>query len=124
MRSLAYPLALLLVVAIPVAALGLLAGAELWARWMVRAGGLLGVVGVALTAAFAVNLVVPRTCSTEPVEEVNRPAISLVVGDGDCFRHALGQTQLAVLVGVAASVVVVTRSARGGAGGATAVPSR
>lgn len=124
MRSLASPLALVLVVAIPVAFLGFVAAAERWARWMVRAGGLVGVAGLAVTAASAVNLLVPRTCSDAPVEEVNRPVISLVVGDGACFRDALGQAQLAALVGVAASVAVVTRSGRGGGGGAPAVPSR
>lgn len=112
MRSLAYPLALLLVVAIPVAFLGFVVAAEAWARWMVRAGGMIGVAGLALTAAFAVNLLLPRTCSDVPVEEVNRPVISLVVGDGSCFQDALGQTQLAALVGLGASVAVVARSSR------------
>lgn len=112
MQSLAYPLALLLVVAIPVAFLGFVVAGESWARWTVRTGGMVGVAGLALTAAFAVNLLVPRTCSDTPVEEVNRPAVSLVVGDGSCFRDALGQTQLAALVGLATSVAVVARSSR------------
>lgn len=128
MRDLAAPLALLIVVLAPVALLGALTTAGQWAGWLVRTGGAVGVAGLVLTAAATVNLFVPRTCSSTPVEQVNRPLLSIAVDDGDCFQGALGQFGLAGLVGVAASAAVVatraTRSGRGGAGAAPAVPSR
>ena len=130
MRSLAGPLALLLVALAPVVVVGAVSSAGQWGRWMVRAGGVAGVVGLVLTAAATVNLVVPRTCATTPVKAVNRPVLSLAVDDGDCFRSALGQVGLAGLLGVAASAAVAALSgarrwSRGdGAGAAPAVPSR
>ncbi|MEA2591190.1 MAG: hypothetical protein QOD62_1021, partial [Actinomycetota bacterium] len=76
-----------------------------------RVGGTVGIAGLVLTAGLLVNLVVPRTCATTTVagqrsHEVNRPAISLVLGGGDCFRSALLQAQGAVLAGVATSALV------------------
>lgn len=111
MRSLAFSLAVLIVLAVPIAAVGAAISAGQWARWLYRAGGILGIAGLVLTAVFLVNLVVPRTCSTtslpgKTVREVNRPIISLVLGDGDCFRSAMAQTQGAALAGVATSAVV------------------
>jgi hypothetical protein len=120
-HTLAFPLALLLVVATPIAAVGAVSSAGRWSRWLVRAGGAIGIVGLVVTAVAAVNLLVPRTCSSGPVPERNRPAISLVVGDGACFRSAVVQLQVAALVGLGASLVVwVRRSALDDAGGARA----
>lgn len=111
MRSLAFSLAVLIVLAVPIAAVGAALSAGQWARWLYRAGGVLGIAGLVLTAVFLVNLVVPRTCSTtalpgNALREVNRPIISLVLGDGDCFRSAMAQAQGAALAGVATSAVV------------------
>lgn len=122
-RTLAFPLAVLIVVLTPLAVIGLASSAEQWVRWLLRAGGAVGMAGVVLTAVATVNLLVPRTCATEPVEEVNRPLISLVLGSGDCFRSALAQAQVAALVGVTASVAAVTRSERVGGGAGPAVRS-
>jgi hypothetical protein len=110
-RSLAFSLAILIVVAVPIALVGLTASAGHWARWLYRAGGLIGVAGLVLTAVFVVNLVIPRSCSTtsipgHTVHEVNRPILSLVLGDGSCFRSAMGAAEAATLVGVASSTVV------------------
>lgn len=113
MRSLAYPLALALVVVVPVLVVAAAHGVGRWSRWLVRAGGALGVAGLVLTAVATVNLLVPRSCGHGSAAERNRPLISVVVGDGDCFRSAMGQVQIAVLVALAASLAVLTRSARG-----------
>ena len=117
MRSLAFSLAVLIVLAAPIAALGLASSAGRWARWLVRMGGALGIVGLVLTAAFVVNLVVPRSCSTASspgatVHEVNRPFVSIAIGDGDCFRSAVAQAQGAVLAGVATSALVALADRR------------
>jgi hypothetical protein len=126
-RSLAGPLALLLVALAPIVVLGAITSSRRWGRWLVRTGGAVGVVGLVLTTAATVNLLVPRTCSSAPVAKRNRPILSLAVGDGDCFQDALGQVGVAGLVGVAASAAVAalaTRSGRGGAGAAPAVRYR
>ena len=127
MRSLAGPLALAIVMAAPVVAIGLALSAADWVRWVVRTGGAVGIVGLVLTAVAAVNLVVPRTCATEPVKAVNRPVLSLAVDDGDCFRSALGAVGFLGLAAAATSAVVAglaTRSGRAAAGAAPAVPYR
>ena len=123
-RDLAGPMAVLIVVLTPVALLGAGSSATQWAGWLVRTGGAIGAVGLVLTAATVVNLFVPRTCASTPVEQRNRPVLSLAVDEGDCFRSALGQLGLVAVVGVAASAAVATRSGRGGDGGAPAVPYR
>lgn len=130
MRTLAYPLALLVVLVVPALLVGAAAAALRWGRWLVTVGGVLGLVGIALVAGAAVNLFVPRTCdagggpaATPP--RVNRPIISLAVDDGACFRAASAQLTLAPLAGVAtSSLVLLRRSSRRGAGGATVAPSR
>lgn len=123
-RTFAFPLALATLIVMSVALVGLVSGLEQWGRWLLRTGGSLGIVGLVVTGIAVANLLVPRTCSTEPVPEVNRPVLSVALGDGACFRSALAQLQLAVLVGLGASVAVATRSGRDAAGAAHAVPSR
>ena len=126
METLAHPLALLLVVAAPLALLGAVRGAWQWGRWLVRAGGAVGVLGLVATGAAVVNLGVARTCQTDASgHRVNRPIISVATGEGDCFRRAMGQLELAALAGVGASSLVLLRQARrDGAGGGPGAPSR
>jgi hypothetical protein len=136
-RSFAFVLAIVIVVAVPIAAVGAASSGAQWARWVYGVGGIVGIAGLVLTTGLLVNLVVPRTCSTttvdgEPSHEINRPAISLVLGGGECFRSALLQGQAAALAGVATSAVValvdvtgrrrpLRRSGRAGAGASPGV---
>lgn len=119
MRDLAYPLAVLIVAALGVAAVGLAAAARTWVSWVLRIGGTGGLIGLALTAATAVNLFVPRTCAEAETamgtyREANRPAFSVVVDDGACFRSGLAQVQILALAAVATSAVsLVGAPARG-----------
>jgi hypothetical protein len=116
-RSLAYPLAVLLVAALCFGAVALAVGAVSWGRWALRVGGAAGVAGVVLTAVAAVNLAVPRTCAeldtaTGPVSQTNRPAISVVLDDGPCFRSGLAQVQLVVLAVLATTIVTLAADRR------------
>lgn len=127
MRAFAFPLAVLLVLAVPLLAVAAAAGLTRWGRWVVRAGGIVGIGGLVVTAACAVNLLVPRTCERIEVpggsiEEINRPVLSLAVGDGPCLRSAVGQLQLVALAGVATSVVAALASMRSGRGVVGAAP--
>ena len=113
----AYPLAVLLVAGASFGAVALVVGARDWSRWVLRTGGVVGAVGLAVTAVAAANLFVPRTCSRSEtavgvLEQVNRPALSVVVDDGDCFRSGLAQVQLLALVALGttgAAVAVATK---------------
>jgi hypothetical protein len=82
-----------------------------WASWLLRAGGAIGVVGLALVGIAAANLGLPRSCGTAPPER-DRPAVSVFVGGRACREKAVGQLELPFLVGVAASAVVMTRPRR------------
>lgn len=115
MRAFAYPLAVLIVAAACFGAVALVVGAAAWSRWIVRVGGVVGVAGLVLTAAAVVNLFVARTCAeTEtamgPLTERNRPALSVVLDDGPCFRSALAQVQVVALATVATSSVALARA--------------
>ena len=119
MRTLAYPLSLLVVVAVPLVLVVLGVGVVHWARWLLAAGGPIGVVALVVCGVAGVNLLVPRACEDAAGRrEVNRPLISATVGDGECFERALGQLQLAVLAAVGASAAVMLRRSGRGAGGA------
>jgi hypothetical protein len=125
-RSLAGPLAVLIMAMAPFVLVGVGLAAVDWAKWLVRVGGYVGIAGLVLTAAAVVNLGVSRTCATTPVKQVNRPVLSIAVDDGDCFDGALGAVGLvaaAVAATSLATVVVATRSGRADAGAAPAVPS-
>lgn len=122
MRALAYPLAVLLLAGIGAGAVALVVGSTTWARWVLRTGGIGGALGLLLTAAAAGNLFVSRTCAEAEtavgtITEVNRPAFSVVVDDGSCFRSGLAQVQLLVLaVVVTSGVSLVTAGERRPAG--------
>lgn len=126
MDTLAYPLGVLIVVAAPIVALTAVRLGWQWARWLVRTGGALGVAGLMLTGAATVNLAVARTCSSDAAgKTVNRPIISAATGEGDCFRRAMAQLELATLAGVGASASVLLRQARrDDADGEPGAPSR
>lgn len=120
MRELAFPLACLLVLAVPVLVVAAAANVVRWARWVAKVAGAVGIAGLVLTGVAAANLLVPRTCERIEVpggviEEVNRPILSLAVGRGDCFRSAVGQLQLVGLAGVATSAVAALVATRAGA---------
>jgi hypothetical protein len=109
-RALAYPLAVLLLAGIGVGAVALVVGSTTWARWVLRTGGVGGALGLLLVVAAAGNLFVSRTCAEAEtavgtITEVNRPAFSVVVDDGSCFRSGLAQVQLLVLAVVVTSGV-------------------
>jgi hypothetical protein len=126
-ETLAEPLAWLIVLVAPLAALGALLGAARWCRWLLRAGGALGVAGLVLTGVATVNLLVARTCSESAAGPVvQRPVLSAATGEGDCFRTAWGQLQLVALAGVGASASVVLTQARwrGGADRGPGAPGR
>lgn len=115
MRALAYPLAVLIVAALSFGAVAFAAGASTWVRWVLRVGGLGGLVGLALTGASAVNLFVPRTCAEAQsalgsLSEVNRPAFSVVVDDGPCFESGLAQVQLVVLAALVTTAATLVTS--------------
>jgi hypothetical protein len=130
-RTLAFPLACLLVLAVPLALVAAAHGIVRWGRWVAEVAGVVGIAGLVVAGGFAVNLLVPRTCDRIEVpggaiEEVNRPLLSLAVGDGGCFRSAVGQLQLVGLAGVATSAVAAlaaTRSGRGAVGAAPGAPT-
>ena len=126
MQTLAYPLALGIVVAAPIAAVGAAAGISQWSRWLVRTGGSLGIAGLAVTGLATANLIVARTCSTDETRSiVEPPIISAATGEGDCFRTAWGQMEGAALAGVGASALVLLRRARrDDAGAGPGAPSR
>lgn len=95
MRDLAYPLALAIVVAVPVAVSTGLAFLSAWARWLLRDGGTTGRRG--LWATFAV------TCAG---------LLPLAVEDPTA-RTVLTRLEVAGLVGLAVSLAVVSRRDRG-----------
>ena len=115
MRTFSHQLAYLLVIAIAVAAVGLVRATADWTRWVVASAGGVGIAGIVLASVAAVNLVVPRTCATDNagVKETNRPAFSIVLGSDDCYENAVGQFQILGVLIVAVSAVAVRRSARG-----------
>jgi hypothetical protein len=123
-ETLAEPLAWLLIVAAPLVALAAVVGVSRWSHWLVGAGGMLGVVGLVVTGAATLNVLVARTCATDASgKTIERPIISAATGEGDCFRTAWGQLQLVALTGVGASVAVfATRARRGGGAPAPGAP--
>ena len=94
--------ALLIVLAIPFAAVGLVVVAIGWASDALARSRHTGLTGIACTAVAAANLFVARPCG----DGTNRPVIAIITGSGDCYRAALMSFELMVLLGVATSVAV------------------
>jgi hypothetical protein len=109
-RELAYPLAVLLVAGACFGVVALAVASRSWVAWVLRAGGAIGIVGLAVTAVAFGNLFVPRTCASAEtaagtMTESNRPVLSVVVDHGPCYRSGLAQVQLVVLAVMATSAV-------------------
>lgn len=110
MRDLAYPLALAIVVVVPLVASAALAALAVWARWLLRHGGRTGRRGLWVTFAVAAG-----------------GLLWLTVEDDRTIRDALARLEVAGLVGLAVSLVVVSglrRSDRAGVGGPPGVRRR
>ena len=105
MRDLAYPLALAIVVAVPLAVSAGLALLATWARWLLRQGGATGRRGLWATFVVGVAAVVPLT-----------------VEDDRTVRTVLARLEVAGLVGLAVSLVVVVRISRSARAAAAAAP--
>jgi hypothetical protein len=95
-------LALLIVLAIPVAALWVLAGFAVWARDAVRRSPLLGGLGVLCTGVAVANLFVERTCA----DGTNRPIVAMFVSDHGCHRLGVISLEVVVLLLVATAATV------------------
>lgn len=106
MRDLAYPLALAIVVAVPLAVSAGLALLATWARWLLRHGGTAGRRGLWATFAVATAGLMPLT-----------------VEDDRTARTVLARLEVAGLVGLAVSIVVVARISRSARAAAAATPA-
>ena len=95
-------LAVLIVLTIPFAMVGLIVIAAAWADDALARERTTGLVGIACTGIAAVNLLIPRSCG----DEVNRPIVAIVTGSGDCFRMGLLSVEVVLLLAVATSVAV------------------
>jgi hypothetical protein len=96
-----------LTAAIPVAGVMLAVGALRWARDALTRSPVAGLIGVALTAAAAGNLLVPRRVG----EVLNRPIIALVLESDGAQRSGAIALDLLLL-----GVVVTALAARFGEG--------
>ena len=105
MRDLAYPLALAIVVAVPLVVSAGLALLATWARWLLHHGGAAGRRGLWATFVVAVAGLVPLT-----------------VEDSRTARTVLARLEVAGLVGLAVSLVVVARISRSARAAAAAAP--
>ena len=94
--------ALLIVIAIPFAALGLIVATAAWGRDAVVRSRHAGITGIVCTAVAAGNLFIARPCG----DGVNRPLLAIVTGSDECYRAALMSFELVMLLVVATSVAV------------------
>lgn len=95
-------IALLIVLAIPFAALYLFLATMAWARDAIRRAPIGGPIGVFATMAASGNLIVARACGGD----TNRPVITLVTGHGSCLRLGLISLEVVLLVAVWTSTAV------------------
>ena len=94
--------ALLIVLAMPVVAIGVVALAYFWALDALQRSLPAGATGVLCTLVAAGNLFVERRCGGT----VNRAILTAFVGPDDCRRSALVAIELVVLLAVATALVV------------------
>ena len=106
MDDLAYPLAIAIVVAVPLAAIGLLALATWWATWVLRVGGRTGRIGMWATWAAVVAGVLWATLDADR-----------------SVRTGLAVAEAAGLVALVTSLVVARGIRRSGLAGAAAAPA-
>jgi len=90
------------VIAMPLVALGLLAGLVAWARDAVSHRTPIGTAGVLIAAAAIGNLFIERRLGAA----TTRPVLALFLERDDAFRSALLALAVAVLLVVATSVAV------------------
>lgn len=101
--------ALAIVVLGPFALAGLAIVALRWAMSCVARSPLTGGIGVVVTAAAVVAMLVPRTCTgAGGVRIVNRPLLSLAVEHGNdaCVTAGLSSVALVAVLAAATSVAV------------------
>ena len=95
--------AVLLVLAIPIAAMSALVGLAAWTHDALTRAPVVGALGAMCTFAAIVHLVVPRDCG----DGVNRPIVAAAVGLDEC--HRVGVASVAVVVLLLAATTAVTR---------------
>jgi hypothetical protein len=95
-------LATLIIIAIPVAALLVVAGALAWGYDAVARNPVIGILGIAAATAATGNLFIERTCD----DGTNRPIVAMFISDHGCHRVALLALEVVLLLVVATSVLV------------------
>jgi hypothetical protein len=95
-------LATIIIIAIPVAALLLVAGALAWGYDAFVRNPIIAILGIAATVAATANLFLERSCH----DGVNRPITSMFVGDHACHRTGLLSLEVVLLLVVGTSVLV------------------
>ena len=95
-------LATIIIIAIPVAALLLVAGALAWGYDAVVRNRVVGGLGILAAAAATANLFVERTCD----DGTNRPIVSMFIGGHGCHRSGLLALEILLLLVVGTSVLV------------------
>ena len=95
-------LATIIIIAIPVAALLLVAGVLAWGYDAFVRNPVIAILGYAATAGATANLFLQRTCH----DGANRPIISMWVGDHACHRTGLLSAEIVLLLVVGTSVLV------------------
>ena len=96
-----YLVSLVLVLAMPIAALASLAGLVHWARDSIARAPVIGALGVVCAASALGNLLVARACG----DSINRPLIGAALGDETCRRIGAASIELLLLIVVATAVV-------------------
>ncbi|HEX4903875.1 MAG TPA: hypothetical protein VFU93_00395 [Acidimicrobiales bacterium] len=98
-----YLVAVLLVLAIPIAAMGALVGLAAWTRDALTRAPVVGALGALCTFAAITHLVLPRACG----DGTNRPIVAAAVGLDECRR--IGVASVALVVLLLAATATVTR---------------
>lgn len=86
--------AVLLVLAIPIAAMSALVGLAAWTRDALTRAPVVGALGALCTFAAIVHLLVARRCG----DGINRPLVAAAVGLDECRRVGVASVALVVLL--------------------------